>query len=490
MGSMRVRVRCPIHGFINLSENECKLLETQEFQRLREIRQLALANLVYPGALHTRFEHSLGVCHLAGATAHRVNLGRDWERSLRFAGLLHDLGHAPFSHVGEEALGLYSDPKIVWEATGGEEKGDIHEVVTADLIRSRDHIRVQLGTENTDRIVELMLDWHGDPIYKSILSSSMDVDKQDYLLRDSYFCGVKYGSFDLDQLQNAFCQLNGAENGNVLAIKKEGVHALEQFILAKFYMTRQVYFHKVRQITDRMLLRSIELGIEEDEIPELKTLFNYTKSDEYLDNYLTWGDHKFFVSLSEKYSNSKCNSVIELLRRRKLLKRVLHVEVRETSRKEESGGIDEAQLSPEAKFGIVNINGPLNGALRKKLEKAAFLILKSVCEGKFLDGFKSSDYVIVHYHTRKDALNQINKEEGSILIAGERQPSSFREKSPLFRSMEREFAEAYFDIYAPIRYRRDQKKQIVRKLRKPLIEAINEVMQGKGRSNGEEATCH
>src|SRR5262245_13200649 len=106
---MKVRVRDPIHDFISLNEQQVKLVGTRAFQRLRGIRQLALANLLYPGALHTRFEHTLGVMHVAGLMAEQLELD-DEIRLIQFAALLHDLGHGPFSHVSENALKRYADP--------------------------------------------------------------------------------------------------------------------------------------------------------------------------------------------------------------------------------------------------------------------------------------------------------------------------------------------------------------------------------------------
>src|SRR6202167_5826835 len=104
------RVRDPIHGFVRLSGDEADIVETPLFQRLRGIRQLAMANLVYPGALHTRFDHSLGVCHVAGMLARQLRLTEDSEVTLvRLAALLHDLGHGPFSHVSENLLERYAD---------------------------------------------------------------------------------------------------------------------------------------------------------------------------------------------------------------------------------------------------------------------------------------------------------------------------------------------------------------------------------------------
>lgn len=102
-------IRDPIHGFINLNEKEAQIVDTSAFQRLRALRQLAFAYLVYPGAVHTRFEHSLGVCHVTAKLAKKLGFSDDESRLARLAALMHDLGHGPFSHVSEEALEIFSD---------------------------------------------------------------------------------------------------------------------------------------------------------------------------------------------------------------------------------------------------------------------------------------------------------------------------------------------------------------------------------------------
>src|SRR5262245_36035642 len=125
------RIRDPVHNFVELTEEEVRLLATPLLQRMRRIRQLALASLVYPGALHTRFDHTLGVCHVAGMMAKCLGLDPYETRLVRLAALLHDLGHGPFSHVSENILERYANREILPE---NQKKDKIHELVTAHLI--------------------------------------------------------------------------------------------------------------------------------------------------------------------------------------------------------------------------------------------------------------------------------------------------------------------------------------------------------------------
>src|SRR5690349_6616175 len=124
---MAFRIRDPIHNFVNLPDEMLPLVNTHALQRLRAIRQLALANLVYPGALHTRFDHTLGVTHVAGMMAEQLKIEGKERRLVLLAALLHDIGHGPFSHVSEESLSRYADRSTLKE---GQKDHKIHELVT------------------------------------------------------------------------------------------------------------------------------------------------------------------------------------------------------------------------------------------------------------------------------------------------------------------------------------------------------------------------
>ncbi|MEW5946652.1 MAG: HD domain-containing protein [bacterium] len=187
-------LRDPIHGFIQRSDIEQKLIDTSVFQRLRGIKQLSMANLVYPGALHTRFDHSIGVMHVAGRMAEKLEV--DWEKlpNVRLSALLHDIGHGPFSHVSEDLLYKYYDKRRVKPKNN--EK--IHELLTCQIIESNKELsRIPFDREKVSGLILGTLD---EPFVHGIISGPLDADKLDYLLRDSYFCGVKYGIYDIDRL--------------------------------------------------------------------------------------------------------------------------------------------------------------------------------------------------------------------------------------------------------------------------------------------------
>jgi hypothetical protein len=186
-----------------------------------------MANLVYPGALHTRFDHTLGVCHVAGLMAESLGLAEEEVGIVRLAALLHDIGHGPFSHVSENALERYAERAKL----GAEQKKEkIHELVTGWMIRNDPHIVRILGQDTCDIVAKLLNEGHGQRALKSIVSGPLDADKQDYLLRDSQFCGVPYGLFDIHQFHRSLT-LVGEEDQKELMIDPDGVHAIEQYVL-------------------------------------------------------------------------------------------------------------------------------------------------------------------------------------------------------------------------------------------------------------------
>jgi len=241
-----MNIRDPIHGFINLDELEAEVVQTYEFQRLRFISQLGTTSWVYPGCTHSRFEHSLGVLYLAKTVLERLrfsNLNREEpdERIFRFASLLHDIGHAPFSHAGEEA-------KIF-------KNGLDHELMGEAIIRNSKIGKIlskALGSESIERIVFIMKGAEGkliskvDTLFSDLLAGQAGIDRMDYLLRDSHYSGVTYGKCDLPRLLETIRY----NEENDLYWEEGGIHALEQYIFARYFMFKDVYFHKTRRILD------------------------------------------------------------------------------------------------------------------------------------------------------------------------------------------------------------------------------------------------
>jgi uncharacterized protein len=273
------RVRCPIHGFIHYSHNERRVLDHPLFRRLRYIRQLALTELIYPGASHTRFEHALGVMDIA-ARAFDSIASRNGEllentiktvagfeddtmakarQALRLAALLHDVGHASFSHAAE---------KVVF-------KNSSHEKLSVTIVRETEYLGKLINEHFWDgcaEIVALLIEGGRNlppqlNVLKTLVSGEMDADRTDYLLRDSYHCGVEYGKFDHRRMIECLDIHQVNELGELeIALTRDGIHTFEALILGRYQMNTQVYYHRLRRIYDLYLINyHTALG---DEIPD------------------------------------------------------------------------------------------------------------------------------------------------------------------------------------------------------------------------------
>ncbi len=237
--------RDPIHGFIHADPLEQALVNSRPLQRLRSIHQLAFTYLVFPGAEHSRFSHVLGAMHLAGrvydALAARGTGALDLDpgprsrgrRLVRLAALTHDIGHAPFSHSAEDLFEGGIDHEAMTGRLLG--TGEIRRAFEAhgDGLEPEDVSRLLLAPESPE-----------ERLLSKVMSGELDVDKMDYLLRDSLYCGVRYGVFDLDRVLETIVALEDPESGEWgLGVEEGGVHALEALVMARYYMFTQVYFN-------------------------------------------------------------------------------------------------------------------------------------------------------------------------------------------------------------------------------------------------------
>lgn len=289
-------LRDPVHGFVPLTAAECELLETAPFRRLRFIRQLALTNLVYHGAEHTRFGHSLGVMHQATKafdtiTGKRGGIGwppEDISRRrqlIRLAALCHDLGHAPFSHAGEEGCllqGSHEDYSVAIVTANSGMAGEVRQVIEGNREEFQGLTAEGVADVVSGRALGL------ESFLYQILSGDLDADRGDYLQRDSLYCGVQYGRFDSDRLVSTLTWTEDPVGGNpILAIEDDGIHSAEGLILARYFMFTQVYFHRVRRAYDYHLSAALRASI--GSYPGLDSL----------DDYLSWDDLRVYGLLKE-----------------------------------------------------------------------------------------------------------------------------------------------------------------------------------------------
>jgi uncharacterized protein len=261
--------RDPIHTFISLRTDERKVVDSTPFQRLRHIHQLALTYLVYPGTTHKRFEHSLGVMHLASRifdvvtaqenifddSVRRVmpddDAKRYWRSVLRVAALCHDLGHLPFSHAAEDQLlpHGYDHEKLTQDIIRCPEMQDIWKSMTPPL-RCDDIIKLAVGPKKAD---PLELDTWESILAEIIIGDAFGADRMDYLLRDSYHAGVEYGKFDHNRLINTLriLPLTYADSDEpALGLESGGLESSEGLMIARYFMYKQVYLHPIRRAYD------------------------------------------------------------------------------------------------------------------------------------------------------------------------------------------------------------------------------------------------
>jgi HD superfamily phosphohydrolase len=243
-------IRDPLWNNIRVDPLALRLVDTRAFQRLRYVRQLGLAYLVYPGASHSRFEHALGAYHLA-QRALALFGERDLERDVgleacvvaRSAALLHDIGHYPFSHALEEIGALH------------------HEEVARPLITTGEVagvLRAELGADAPERIMALIRGQSDSPL-QGLISGSLDLDKIEYLKRDAFMCGVNYGDIDVDRLLNSLVLVPDPERGTpTVGISEKGLSALESLLFAKYQMYRNVYWHHAVRSATAMYKRLVE----------------------------------------------------------------------------------------------------------------------------------------------------------------------------------------------------------------------------------------
>jgi uncharacterized protein len=286
----------PIHKFIRFTDLEKKIIDSVVFQRLRRIKQLAGAHLVYPAAQHSRFEHSLGTMHVAGlAGEHLFSIGaieKESIQELRVASLLHDIGHGPFSHLFEEAL----------KVTGNKN----HETIGAEIICKTELGDILSGFGYSPKTISEISFGNSKVKFKNeIISGSLSADLMDYLPRDGFFTGVEYGKVDYNRIINSF----RVTNNESLALDISSFYSFESMMISRFEMFRAVYFHKTVRSAEVMLLHSILLSSEALNLSKLS-----------LNDYLKLTDDSILWKISSSENNKIAKEMISNYLERKLLK--------------------------------------------------------------------------------------------------------------------------------------------------------------------------
>lgn len=289
----------PIHDFITLYPHEIGLVDSPVFQRLRRIRQLAGAHLVYPGAQHSRFEHSLGTMHIAGQAANVLNekgyLNSKDSENIRMAALLHDIGHGPFSHLFEEVI--QKKKKISHEEMGKKLilKSEIGDIITKSGFDKTFLSKLAFGDSKYQFMNE-------------IISGGLSADMMDYLLRDGYFTGSEHAKVDFMRIIHSLDVHN-----KKLSLDKSALYSFESMMISRYQMFKAVYFHKTVRSAEVMLIQSMLLADDELDL----TTDNLEKYVQLTDEFVI----SQLVSLSPRNSDLKrAKQLAEEYQERKLLK--------------------------------------------------------------------------------------------------------------------------------------------------------------------------
>ena len=284
----------PIHDFVRVYDNELKIIDTPIFQRLRRIRQLSGAHLIYPGAQHTRFEHSLGVMHIASmagqALAEKGIVSSDDIQNLRLAGLLHDIGHGPFSHLFEE---IFEEKRKISHEDLGRDiilKTEIGDIISKNGFDKKLITKLAFG----DSKLQFM---------NEVISGALSADMMDYLLRDGYFTGAEHAKIDHHRLTHSLDVYK-----NKLALDKSSLVNFETMMISRYQMFKAVYFHKTVRAGEVMLLEAMdlaegELGLSSMNLDEYLQL----SDDVILAKLLNLPEHNSKLKASKKIATNYLN---------------------------------------------------------------------------------------------------------------------------------------------------------------------------------------
>jgi uncharacterized protein len=259
-----------IHGIVDLDELQIELIDQPELQRLAWVHQLAFTKLVFPGANHTRFEHSIGCSYLAGKIANQLELTKDEKRTVIAAGLLHDIGHPPMSHTLEKFL-HFSHEKLASKIITGQEKLFLPESGQIPII-------LESYGLDPEKIAEIVSGKQKNYL-GNIISGDVDADRLDYLIRDAYYTGVSHGNIGIERI----IKMMKIKDGKICILEK-GVRSVEEMLIARMQMYPAVYWHHAVRISGLMLEKAVTPVI--DHIPHFTSLNDY----ELLEKLKTLGD--------------------------------------------------------------------------------------------------------------------------------------------------------------------------------------------------------
>lgn len=330
------RILDNVHGFIEYTDAEKAIMNTLLFKRLQSIKQLSIANWIFPGSEHTRYIHSLGVMHIADKMAVQLEVPDEERKIIRMAGLLHDIGHYPLSHVCEapykknmedyqkerfcqsvnqdvrryiETFSLPVTKEFMVESIEGN-----HEAVGASIIYADPEIRKILTEECGEASIDIICDMitgsvkrhMTNPLWVQMLHSEIDADGIDYMMRDAAFAGTGFGSFEMQQLIRCL-EKRVYDGKEILCIHEKGIAAADQYLINKFFSYSQVVFNKHISNLEWMAEIIVDWMLKKDELfpTKEKLLKRWINAEGNFDNYLGFTDNFFWKALDEIKTSPK-----------------------------------------------------------------------------------------------------------------------------------------------------------------------------------------
>lgn len=274
-------IKDPVHGTMQFTTTEDAwvkpFIDSPNFQRLRHIKQLGLGDLIFPGAVHSRFNHCLGCCYVASQIAHKIGLADEERQLVMIAGLLHDIGHGPFSHAFED---LFKDKAIRHEDWTPYFLKDYGPAFFTSY--NRDNPRYHLNEEKFHSIADMIMHKPvATRVLADIVSSQLDADRLDYLLRDNHFCGVRYGEFDFRWMLHCMTIVQTAE-GERLGITHKGIGVVEHYLMARRLMTRNLYHAQKKLALEAFLVQVLVTLAETLENHPAYTMLRHTRLGQFL----------------------------------------------------------------------------------------------------------------------------------------------------------------------------------------------------------------
>lgn len=351
--SFRKIINDPVYGFITI-DNELinKVISHPYYQRLRRIHQMAMAQLVYPGAVHSRLHHSLGAYHLMCNALHElqakgVSISAEECEAAKIAILLHDIGHGPYSHALEHTL----------------IKGTDHEEISLILMQ-------QMNEELQGKLslaIAIFTDAYPKKFLHQLISGQLDVDRMDYLIRDSFFSGVSEGVIGYDRIIKML-----TVHGEELMVEEKGIHSIEKFLVSRRFMYWQVYLHKTVLCAEKMLIKIINRAKEIGAHAASETLNVFLFADKnsfsiekHLNEFCSLDDFDILFSIKNWMSHS--DKILSTLSKRLIDRKLLKVQYSHDPISEET---------------ILTMRKKLAAEMNISLEEAAYLVFAGEAENR------------------------------------------------------------------------------------------------------------